>query len=155
MNGARPHLIVGSGDARFALPIGPVRAVVRIERFTRVPAAPGHLLGLIAMRGAIAPAYCLARMLDAKAPTPGPGVMAVALDSGVNGAADILVTGTASALTLTGQLTVGDASSSDLSIFSAATVTAGCPASSSRTAKSSSIRPSAAIFRPRARRRAR
>jgi len=77
----RAHLIVGSDETRFALPIGPVRAVVRIERFTRMPAAPAHLLGLMALRGAIAPAYCLARMLDADAPMRGAGAMAVAIES--------------------------------------------------------------------------
>jgi purine-binding chemotaxis protein CheW len=77
----KAHLIVGSDEAHFALPIALVRAVVRVERFTRMPAAPAHLLGLMALRGAIAPAYCLARMLDADAPMRGEGAMAVAIES--------------------------------------------------------------------------
>jgi purine-binding chemotaxis protein CheW len=77
----KAHLIIGSDEARFALPIEPVRSVVRIERFTRMPEAPAHLLGLVALRGEIAPAYCLARMLDADAPMRGAGAIAVAIDS--------------------------------------------------------------------------
>jgi T5SS/PEP-CTERM-associated repeat protein len=65
--------------------------------------------------------------LGSLAITAGGTVSAASLDSGVRSGSDanIVVTGTASVLTITGQLTIGDRSSADLSITGGATVTAG------------------------------
>jgi len=76
------YLIVRALDENFAVPISFAQSAFRLEALTRVPLAPGHLVGLANLRGRIVPVACLARQLEPGARARGRGSLAIVIDLG-------------------------------------------------------------------------
>lgn len=51
------------GDGEYGLEIARVREIIRVGRITRLPNTPGHVEGVISLRGRILPILCLRRRL--------------------------------------------------------------------------------------------
>lgn len=59
------HLVFASGSSWFAVPSERAAEVVTFPELTRVPGAPGHLLGVFAHRGEVIPVIDLAALTGA------------------------------------------------------------------------------------------
>lgn len=57
-------------DELYALPVGDVREVVRLQEITPLPKAPAFLLGVISLRGRIVPVMDLRKQFDRPADQP-------------------------------------------------------------------------------------
>lgn len=66
----RELLIFGLDDADYAVPVERVREIVRMRALTRIPRAPGWLLGVVALRGEVVEVIDLRRRLGLGASTP-------------------------------------------------------------------------------------
>lgn len=62
-----PHLVFSCGQSWYAVPADRAAEVVTFPELTRVPGAPGHLLGVFAHRGEVIPVVDLS-MLVGSAP---------------------------------------------------------------------------------------
>lgn len=56
------HLVFATGSSLYALPADRVSEVVSLPLLTRVPGAPGHLLGVFAHRGEVVPVVDVAAL---------------------------------------------------------------------------------------------
>lgn len=74
LNGAtrvlRELLVFGLDGAAYAVPVERVREIVRMRELTRIPRAPGWLLGVVALRGEVVEVVDLRRRLGLGGSTP-------------------------------------------------------------------------------------
>ncbi len=56
------HLVFACGPSLYAVPADTASEVVNVPSLTRVPGAPGHLLGVFAHRGEVLPVVDLTRL---------------------------------------------------------------------------------------------
>jgi purine-binding chemotaxis protein CheW len=70
-NASTSVILLGVGERDFALPLGCVVEVVRMAALTPAPGAPGHVLGLLDLRGRVVPVIDLRLVLGLPAATPG------------------------------------------------------------------------------------
>ena len=66
MADSRGHLVFACGESLYAVPADRAQEVVSLPALTRVPGAPGHLLGVFAHRGEVIPVIDLAALMGAK-----------------------------------------------------------------------------------------
>jgi purine-binding chemotaxis protein CheW len=69
-----PHLLFACGERWYAVPAPLAAEVVTFPELTRVPGAPGHLLGVFDHRGEVVPVVDLGQLVDG---TPQPSQRAV------------------------------------------------------------------------------
>lgn len=62
MADAHGHLVFACGSSLYAVPADTASEVVNVPKLTRVPGAPGHLLGVFAHRGEVLPVVDLTRL---------------------------------------------------------------------------------------------
>ncbi len=62
MADAHGHLVFACGSSLYAVPADTASEVVNVPTLTRVPGAPGHLLGVFAHRGEVLPVVDLTRL---------------------------------------------------------------------------------------------
>lgn len=74
------YIVVQIAGVRFGMPVTRVGTVFRVERLTRIPGAPPHLVGLFNLRGKIMPILSLERHLDPGARLPLPGGHAIGIE---------------------------------------------------------------------------
>lgn len=63
MASAHGHLVFACGSSLYAVPSETAAEVVNLPALTRVPGAPGHVLGVFAHRGEVLPVVDVARLL--------------------------------------------------------------------------------------------
>ena len=70
-NASTSVILLGVGEREFALPLGCVVEVVRMAALTPAPGAPGHVLGLLDLRGRVVPVIDLRPSWGCRRPHPG------------------------------------------------------------------------------------
>jgi purine-binding chemotaxis protein CheW len=73
------YVLLGVGDTRFCVDVRRVNGVIQTSGVTRVPGAPGQILGVINVRGRVLPLGDLAIVLGDPPSPDGPGATAVLL----------------------------------------------------------------------------
>src|SRR4051812_7280013 len=68
MADTRGHLVFACGESLYAIPAERAQEVVSLPALTRVPGAPGHLLGVFAHRGEVIPVIDLSLLTGTPAP---------------------------------------------------------------------------------------
>ena len=66
MADSRGHLVFACGESLYAVPAERAQEVVSLPALTRVPGAPGHLLGVFAHRGEVIPVIDLGALMGSK-----------------------------------------------------------------------------------------
>ncbi len=78
---ALSFILLTLDEESYAVEIGRVREIIRVPRITRVPGAPGHVSGVINLRGTIVPVIELAVLLSLPAGDAGTKSRIVVVES--------------------------------------------------------------------------